>query len=607
MKKCVKCGKELADTAKFCAGCGTPQPEIAEAVNAAVTETVSEAEATVAPVVTEAANTVANTGAQIVPPTPKAPKAPKSGKSKKPLIFGIIGAVVAVAVIAFVLLWFLVINKYETIDAKDLVNVVCYGPNGHATAFVTIASEEALDEAMSNSDFMTAVYYDMDQKAAAAKENGEEYEANLSNWVKEATSGYLSTENKYRKKAFTTLTDLGAIKTAQKKLGSISVKVEEKELTDLSVGDKIHITVKYNEDKLKDGKVKIVNEEFDVTVTESMVAELTKLDPFKGFEPSVTGYAGYPTFNVDYNTIDSTAREYFYYNYNYEEWSTAKNNGDSITFTAECYRDLSNGYFKGNDGKFYEVKDSDLTYKFKLSGLKELTTLDVFKDLEFTVTGASPRLTVNISNENADETVRSYVYYDVTYPEDKYNGRLAIGDTVTITAYTYYETTLAEKGYTLPEELTYTYTIPAEGVAYYLDNASQLPALDADTLTDIETRKTESIDSNYLMNYYAGGTVTEITSCEKTGIFFANKEDSYENYLVIVYKVNATITSYSGDASAVETYIGFYNSDLMMDAEGNLQFGKESFDRCGSFESLEALAEDNYGFTYYDITFEEVK
>ena len=616
MKICINCGSALNDDSRFCGSCGAPQPEITD--NAAAENTTKATTPDAAPETTEATTSEttpeeAETAAEAAPEEPAVPAAaPKAKKPfpKKPVIIGAVCLVVIA--LAAVIVAVVLSNRKETVDCRDLVRVVYVGPEGHADAFVMLAGEDILSNAVNlgtpAEDTCAAPedadWYDLWSAVSVITDaDPDSYEGGVSDWIEKNTSGYLATDSKKaRSKVYSVLTDSSDSKAAAKELLKLKISVDEDSLSDLSAGDKIHVTVKYDEDDLKEAKIKLTNTEFDITVNEDDLAKLVEIDPFKGFTVSCEGYEGNPSISWDYSSIDEEISQMFYYTYDSDSYYAAENNGDELTFTATPYAEVNDDYFS-YDGIYYAVSDKNMTYTFKLSGLTELTELDVFAGLDVTVTGISPRLSVSVNTDECDELVQEYVNFSVEYPEDTYNGSLAIGDTIYITADTWYDSSLAEEGYKLSEESgTYEFTIPEDGTAYYANELSLYEVLNADEFYGISELQANSVGSYYVWNkVYSGGSVTDTTVTGQQSVLVTDSNGN--NAFFTIYSIDYTYESYWDDeAQSASAAICYYTKGNYIDEEGSLVMGDYTYSAWNDTAELlveeirETYSEDN-GYT----------
>ena len=548
MKFCNQCGAQLEDDMLFCNMCGAkqeapaapaaepvapvaepvaepvaPAPEAAPVPETAAPEVIPEAVPVIAP-----ASGYMQEAAPVYTPEPVAPvpaqPAPKK-KSKLGLIIGLIVGVLVIAggVIAGILIY--KNSKKETIDASQLVKVIGYGPNGHGSAAVVLANKNAMQELMEYDDDenpypgLWLYLYEM------VDDDEEKYPSGVTSWIEEQVSPYFSGT-----KAYKTINEDQAseAKGALKKL-KVTVEDEGKGAGNYGVGDTITIKVKGDEDALKKAHVVLKNTTFEYTFTEADFAECTPIDPFKGFEFTCEGYNGSGKIEYSYDGVDEVAKYLFSYSPNYDELYEAKSNGDKVTFTASTWGDLSKGYLKSN-GKYYSVKESDLTKVFEVSGLEELTEIDIFEGIAFKYSGRAPKLSVTIDKSEMDELLQN----NVTYRLDKSTG-LAIGDTITVTATIYSDRRLNEEGYTYDhEKMTYEFVIPETAPHVFEKDDEILKTTDPEKLFGLEDKFEAAVGgTQFIAGIQAPGTIVEFISVkyDKAYFFVQPQNNSINNEL----------------------------------------------------------------------------
>ncbi len=534
MKFCNQCGAQLEDDMLFCNMCGAKQeaapvaPAAPEAAPAP--EPVVPAPEPVAPEAIPAIEPASGVFYQATPAYtpevapaagPAQPEAPKK-KSKLGLIIGIIAAVLVLAGGAIAGFLIYKNSKKETIEASQLVKVIGYGPNGHGSIAVVLANK---------SDMMELMEYDDDENPYPGlwlylyeqiEDDDENYPAGVTSWVEEQVSPYFQGSKAYKNLSDDQISDA---KSALKKL-KISIEDEGKGDGNYSVGDTITIKVKGDEDTLKKHHVVLKNATFEYTFTENDFAKCTPVDPFKGFEFTCEGYNGSGQITFSYDNVDPVAKDLFIYSPNYDELYAAKSNGDKVTITASTWGDLSKGYLK-RDGKYYSVKESDLTKVFEVSGLEELKEIDLFEGIAFKYTGRAPKLSVMIDKSGMDELLQN----NVTYRLDKTSG-LAIGDTITVTATIYSDRRLNEAGYTYDKEkMTYEFKIPETAPHVFEKDDEILKTTDPEKIFLLEEKFKAAVGgTQFIPGLQAPGTIVELVSLKyDKAYFFVQPKDNVIN------------------------------------------------------------------------------
>lgn len=510
MKFCNQCGTRLEDDMMFCISCGAKQPELAAAAEAVITEATEEAaavseaaeaavteeaaavsgvaeaaveevaavgeaaEAAVTEEVTaagEAAEAAVEEAAAVAPVIPAFEAASektnypvneggplsttetKPKKSKKGLIIGLISAVVAVALIAAGILVFLMTRK-ETIDAKDIVKVIGYGPNGHGKVAVLIAEEKTMTKTFDLDDDVNpypGLWSYLYNKVDKDEEN---YPKGLTSWAEKNESAYFAKESTWKK-----VKNSDKIDEAQDELLKLKVSVAkedaEKDGT-WSAGDKITIIVEGDEDDLKKAHIVLKNTKFEYTFQEDDFAECKAIDPFEGTKLVCSGKEGTPSVSFDKSGVPKEREGMFYYSLPY--FSDAIVNGTKVEVTATPMGDLSQGYLKWND-RYYSVDEKALVKEFTVEGLEEATLLNPFEGMEVTYSGLSPKLSVRFKFNDVCRMYGSYEWNST----DTYK----IGDTIEITYQVENENSLLMRGYRVDSEnLKFTYTVPENAPHY---------------------------------------------------------------------------------------------------------------------------------------------
>ena len=243
-----------------------------------------------------------------------------------------------------------------------------------------------------------------------------------------------------------------------------NIKYELDKSENLSNGDKITVTVTYSSSlaEVLDAEITPKSGE-SWTVEVSGLEELHEYDVFADLDVTFEGYNGYgkPKVQINGGTLVGWV-------FSQEE---GLSNGDTITMT-----------LTGPDGTdlMYYCTEEDFvpsaeSKEFTVTGLAEAPLVDLFEDIDIVVEGTSPFMSIFIRGKYEDKDIG----YELV--EEDLDGRLAIGDIVTIRAYGAQglvgRVDLAERCMgalnSLPAAETYTYTIP-ETQEYYLLEQAQL-------------------------------------------------------------------------------------------------------------------------------------
>jgi len=140
-------------------------------------------------------------------------------------------------------------------------------------------------------------------------------------------------------------------------------------------------------------------------------------------------------------------------------------NGDTVNIVGECDKELA---------KKLKIDITSLNSEVTVDGLLNVTKIsvdEVFKDLNVSFSGISPRIEVALQNNSSQPLVKKMIF-EIANPKEYYSE----GETVSIHA-VYDDEMCRETGYTVDkpsEECIRDYTASAE--ASYITNVAQLPS-----------------------------------------------------------------------------------------------------------------------------------
>lgn len=248
---------------------------------------------------------------------------------------------------------------------------------------------------------------------------------------------------------------------------------------------------------------------------------------------SVEGYNGYASLNVsgkevskDVQRVLNTARV---------KYSKTENisNGDEIVIEIE---------YDEKTAKYYRVKIGK-KYKFKVTGLPEGETLDVFKDLKFEYENKSPYLKVSVSNDKIDTRKYRINYVIESLDKDKTDKNyFKNGEKIKVKV-TYNEDDLHQDGFIISEEEK-EYVIP--------NNDSYIR--DEKDLTDEMKKQIKDEMIKDIKTYATSSKVKEVY-CSKYTCDSNNSDDYYklnenfESYFMYIrYKDNVQKGTSYGDS-----------------------------------------------------------
>lgn len=289
---CMKCGAEMEDGTMFCQNCGAPVER----------ETVTS-------------NPVVTAQTDFVPQMPEAPvfAPPKPPMSRKKRNLIIAAAAAAALMIAVVLIIVLQPAKF---NLNDYVEVSFSGHDGYGEAYVSLKSDKLAEDILDK--------------------QGEKSKGEISSWddvLEYANSGtYDIIECVY----------------------SIDVKVDPEQ--DLSNGDTVTVTFKYDEELAKEQKIKFSAEKMTFTV--EGLEPVEEIDPFADLNVSFSGIS--PNGRVEY-TYNGDNDYISTYDFEADKESGLQN-GDIVTIRIE--EDEYNASYYG-----YTCTKTEMQYT--VSGLSE--------------------------------------------------------------------------------------------------------------------------------------------------------------------------------------------------------------------------------------------
>lgn len=532
VKFCSKCGAPLSENEKFCGKCGTPVAEMQMAGNAPQQPTAQQVQPTAQPVQPQQPNFAAQ---QPVKQKSEPGAAGVWVKNHIPLL-SIIAAAVVLIIVAIIIICN--IFKYQVIDAKDLFRIDFKGLNSCGTAISSLNNKDSYESAvMSNMESEDSFYsYDDYDKIGDLKDS--------------EFSNYLSSNKSDLEEAWT---KAGSRKKAEKmrdylldKKADLKIKLDKDK--NLSNGDKIKCTVKYDEDYLKKKEIKLKDTEFEIEVKGLEDGE--KIDLFAGINVSFEGSDG-----LGYAVVDSAddAINFISYSYDYEKtrsYSASLSNGDkfAVTATVSHAKKAGDKYWCKSNDKYYIFDKEEDTKEYEVSGLKELEGIDPFEGIKFRYSYASPYLYIKGVDDSSDisDKLDGYrVYYEIEDGVD-----LKPGDTFKVKAYMYSTDAekLADDGYKLAGDkdedgyITKEYTVDDKFPTYVNadDAAAAEKALAGRFTTAIRKIKSDKfISFNVGDGYYSYRTISSVDYVES--YVRTNKAESESN--IDYYDAKADIVS----------------------------------------------------------------
>lgn len=360
---CSKCGATLVEGILFCPSCGAPVNQVEEEKVEKVAETVEEkveetVKATSEEVVetseektVEVKETVNDASQETVaqpatPVQPATPAQPGTASEENELMnkikaFGtaklaaICGGILAVIIVISII----VSNHKTTINLEDYVKVEVEGYDGNGEADVSWKSDE-LDKAI-----IEALGYD-DEDDLEDLDSGK---------ALEAYSAYLDIKD--------------------------SLKLKTNKTEDLSNGDKIKVTIKYDNEVAGKYGIKFKGDTYEMTV--SGLEELRKVDPFDGLTVSFDGKSPSVRVNFDYD-----GKEDFINSYDFRaDTDDEVRLGDKITVTCDIsdYTLKEEGVQLTSTTKEYTVENVDAYFE-TLADVESEALEDLKKETEDVIT-----------------------------------------------------------------------------------------------------------------------------------------------------------------------------------------------------------------------------
>lgn len=561
MNFCPKCGAQLDGSTKFCGSCGAPVEQETMQPAGAAPETAPVTPAAEGQIPQSGNFIPGSTGGNFIPTggadnmnagaapvnngaaAAKKPNAFVEKIKKNPMILAIAGAALVVVIVLIVVI--ANITKYQKIDAKDLFRIDFEGINtcGKATAELNCYDE---------------YYYSSLDAADKLKETlGDEYEDLLDEFdydddvedIDNDISPYFSLEEDKFLEAWSKADDKSEANSMRKALmktdkkGEYKLKCKIENNKNLKNGDKVKCVVTYDEEYLKQYKIKLKNTEFEVEV--KGLEDGKEIDFFEGVEVTFTGIDGKGYANVDtYNALYPFSFDY--------DTSSNLSNGDKFKITARCYYEMNKAgdkYWFEYDDEYYITDEKEQTKEYEVTGLTEVQEIDPFEGLAFDTQRGTPFLRITgVNTDGCDEKIKNYVRFEIVNGES-----LDQGGKFTVKAIDRYGD-LEDEGYKLagtPDADGYVskeFTVDSSYTAY-VTAANGVEAMDSfqSTIDDkIQDLRKSIKGTSYLYGVDLEGEVESITSFDKvdTYVAFNNKTNydslgwsEYVNEVINVYKV----------------------------------------------------------------------
>ncbi len=363
--------------------------------------------------------------------------------------------------------------------------------------------------------------------------------------------------------------------------GDIDLELKQ-DYENLKNGDKIELTLTYDEAAFKAYGIRFKNKSGDVLEYEIHdLPELGSFDPFEDLDYTITGYNGYATIEVSNKSEDNIDSIYTSF-YIEDEENKSLNTKSKLSNGDKLKVHPYSGYTTEEDYINYCIenllsKPTRTEMEIEVKDLKDPKTIDLFGDeyLEISVSGISNsdiegfyhngKLTLKNKKDNK-------IYYHVR--KDSY---LSNGEKVTIYASTS-STYIFDSGNSeweheqllnyclktydaIPKSYSYTYTV--EGLDYYATSIEQIPdetinlmknAADDVRTEEVAQWKESSLNSSdYIGAYFMHPKEVENNSWGSTAHIWNGTQD---NKIYLIFK--NTVTDPDGEFSYY-WYIAFTN------------------------------------------------
>ncbi len=239
-----------------------------------------------------------------------------------------------------------------------------------------------------------------------------------------------------------------------------NAKLKIKNDSDLSNGDNIEIEISISETFLNNNKLKIKDKLLSISA--SGIEDSSSLDLSKYIVVSYTGFNKHATAKVK---LDSKLKDEI-------GKDTYKELAKKINLEIKDNKDLENGKELEIKVTLPEnfLKENGLTLKsdtinVSVTDLKDGTEIDAFASMKVSISGMSPNITINITNESTDEFIKT-----IKYTPSKTSG-ISNGETIKITA-SDWDKELADKKALVLKSTTIDYKI--ESQAAYISKVSEI-------------------------------------------------------------------------------------------------------------------------------------
>ena len=438
--------------------------------------------------------------------------------------------------------------RFQKIDAKDLIKVEF---KGIESAGVATAKLNKYPDSVYAADGLTSALDDYGLGNLGGDDDDDD--------DKNAVSPYFEVGKKLEN-AFSKAGDAKEARKMRDALLSenaglkILINGEEGNAKGLKNGDKVTIKLEFNESYLKDNNIKIENAEYEVEAEGLKTG--TKVDLFKDVDVKFTGNDGSGYAQLDTENAQPFVR------YTFKDTSNNRKlkNGDKMIVVARLRgatlvdeSDPTGAAFLEYDGNYYTAEKITEEKEFTVSGLKEMTKVDIFEGIKIEYRYATPYLRAyKVNTDNCPDIVKNGVRFYIETTDI-----LKIGDKIKVKAYPKNSFTEAgnvpdgtpdEDGYYVKE-----IEVGEDAPAYLTKetapaNSAKFNAFFEAATKDITTKGT---DRTFISGFSAGGKITAMAFKETKTYLMENNEASTSStkaYIAKTYTV--TVTTDKGTKTA---------------------------------------------------------
>ncbi len=403
-------------------------------------------------------------------------KVNRKRKCSPKLILVILLWVIVIAALCCTAYYFYDRFAFLEIDASQLIKVNVEGSNGSASAYLSLDEESdyfKADATGSNVPLLTDMFTNTND-LQKAKEMQTALKADI----------YIATDSDDSQFLF--------------RKGTESIKASSiDKISDISNGDLLTVTVRYDKKALRKFRIKLTNTTYTVNVSD--LNSVQSLNAFADISVSFSGTDGYGTAEINTSKCSQVVLDSFEFNITESSNNGNLSNGDVITISANC---ISSSYNPDDstieyEDQKYAVSKSSST-EFNVSGLGEADELDPFENVTVNFSGISPMVTASgMNTDNASDIIKTMFDYTISQTSG-----LKLGDVITVKAKYksgYNDSTLLKKGFTL---LKTKRTYIVENVDAYATKIKEIDLIDIKNQMHNQLSSFEGSEINLIAAYF---------------------------------------------------------------------------------------------------------